>query len=65
MTSQDFKNLNLPEAPGIYKFKDNNDQILYIGRATSLHDRVQSYFRNDLISTRGMLLVDMVAKASS
>ncbi len=63
MTSQDFKNLNLPEAPGVYFFKDIDSNILYIGRATSLHDRVKSYFSNDLIATRGPLLVDMVSKA--
>lgn len=64
MTSQDFKKLSLPEAPGVYFFKDASGNILYIGRATSLHDRVQSYFSNDLIATRGPLLVDMVTKAS-
>lgn len=63
MTSQDFKKLNLPESPGIYIFKDYFENILYIGRATSLKDRVKSYFSNDLIQTRGPLLVDMVTKA--
>jgi len=64
MISQDYKKFNLPEGPGIYIFKDNEDKILYIGRATSLKDRVKSYFSNDLIQTRGLLLVDMVSKAS-
>lgn len=64
MNLQDLKNFNLPDAPGIYFFKDVQDSILYIGRATSLKDRVKSYFSNDLIQTRGPLLVDMVTKAS-
>lgn len=55
---------NLPDSPGIYFFKDAEGKILYIGRATSLRDRVRSYFTNDLIATRGMLLVDMVTKAT-
>lgn len=63
MTSQDFKKLNLPSTPGVYFFKDSNGDILYIGRATSLYDRVHSYFSNDLIQTRGPLLVDMITKA--
>lgn len=63
MIRQDFKKLNFPEAPGIYFFKDSSGSILYIGRATSLKDRVLSYFSNDLIQTRGPLLVDMVTKA--
>lgn len=40
-------------------------EILYIGKATSLKDRVRSYFSSDLIKTRGMLLVDMVARAET
>lgn len=59
MTSQDYKNIGLPELPGVYYFKKGSD-ILYIGRATSLRDRVKSYFGDDLIHTRGPLLVDMV-----
>lgn len=58
-----FKNANLPDNPGVYFFKDKEGKILYIGRATSLKDRVKSYFANDLISTRGPLLVDMVTQA--
>ena len=55
--------LNLPDSPGVYFFKDKEGNILYIGRATSLNDRVRSYFSSDLMHTRGPLLVDMVTKA--
>ena len=64
MSSQSTEKLNLPDSPGVYFFKDKDNNILYIGRATSLRDRVGSYFRNDLIATRGQLLVDMVAKST-
>ncbi len=64
MTIDNFKHVELPDNPGVYFFKQGKD-ILYIGKATSLKDRVRSYFSNDLIKTRGMLLVDMVAKADS
>lgn len=57
-------NIKLPDSPGIYFFKDSKRNILYIGRATSLSDRVRSYFRNDLIHSRGPLLVDMMTKAN-
>lgn len=53
----------IPDTPGVYLFKQNKE-ILYIGKATSLKDRIKSYFSNDLIKTRGMLLVDMVSKAN-
>ena len=64
MNSQEFKKNNLPENPGIYLFKKNKE-ILYIGKATSLKNRVKSYFSNDLIATRGPLLVDMVFQADN
>lgn len=40
-------------------------EVLYIGKATSLKDRVKSYFGKDLFNTRGPLLVDMVTKADN
>jgi excinuclease ABC subunit C len=58
------KAANLPDNPGVYFFKDAHGKILYIGRATSLRDRVRSYFSDDLFDTRGQLLVDMVAQAA-
>ncbi|HEY9583590.1 MAG TPA: GIY-YIG nuclease family protein [Candidatus Paceibacterota bacterium] len=56
-------NKKLPDKPGIYIFKGKSENILYIGRATSILDRLKSYFRNDLIHARGSRLVDMVTKA--
>ena len=34
----------LPNAPGIYYFLNSKNQIIYIGKAKSLRDRVKSYF---------------------
>jgi len=56
---------DLPDAPGVYFFRNRQNQILYIGKATSLKDRVKSYFSNDLISARGPRLVDMVTQAET
>ncbi len=64
MQLSDFKKIILPEAPGVYFFKKGKD-LLYIGKATNLKDRVRSYFSADLIKTRGVLLVDMITKATS
>lgn len=55
----------LPDAPGVYFFLGKNKKLLYIGKATSLRDRVRSYFAKDLIDTRGPLLVEMLDKATS
>ncbi|MEK7156971.1 MAG: UvrB/UvrC motif-containing protein [Patescibacteria group bacterium] len=38
-------------------------RVLYVGKATSLRDRVRSYFDDNLIATRGPRVVDMVTKA--
>ncbi|MES3031796.1 MAG: GIY-YIG nuclease family protein [Patescibacteria group bacterium] len=66
MQSNYFKKINkknnLPDKSGVYFFKKGKD-ILYIGKATSLRDRVKSYFGKDLIETRGPILVDMVFNA--
>jgi DNA polymerase III subunit epsilon len=37
--------LSLPHAPGIYRMLRTDGSVLYIGKAASLHHRVNSYFR--------------------
>lgn len=39
------KRLALPKAPGIYRMLSKTGEVLYVGKATSLHSRVNSYFR--------------------
>jgi len=34
----------LPECPGVYLFRDSSEQIIYVGKAVSLKNRVRSYF---------------------
>lgn len=67
MTPEQFKKRasKIPDEPGVYFFLGKNKKLLYIGKATSLRDRVRSYFARDLIDTRGPLLVDMLEKATS
>lgn len=64
MKSQDYQKFDLPDHPGIYYFKKGKN-ILYVGKATSLRDRVRSYFANDLVVTRGMRLVKMLQEAET
>jgi len=37
--------LALPPGPGVYRFVNNADSVIYVGKATSLRDRVNSYYR--------------------
>ncbi len=62
MKREQINNLNLPDLPGVYRFLKGKD-ILYIGKATSLRDRVKSYFSHDLIQTRGPLILKMVEES--
>ncbi len=55
----------LPDNPGVYIFRGPRREVFYIGKATSLKSRVASYFRRDLIVTRGPILVGMVESAKS
>lgn len=55
----------LPDHPGIYIFRGTKREILYVGKATSLRSRVASYFRHDLISTRGPIIVGMIEAAKT
>jgi excinuclease UvrABC nuclease subunit len=60
MIRKQINKLKLPDTPGVYIFRDAKKRPLYIGRATSLKDRVKSYFSNDVIVARGPRIVEMV-----
>jgi len=36
-----------PTRPGVYLFRDRNDEVLYVGRARNLRARLRSYFRSE------------------
>ena len=38
---------HLPDSPGVYLWKNDEGQILYVGKAKSLRSRVRSYFGSD------------------
>jgi excinuclease ABC subunit C len=40
----------LPTEPGVYLYKDENQNILYVGKAKNLRSRVRSYFNEDRLA---------------
>lgn len=67
----DFK--TLPDAPGVYLFRGpmrtergtTRNAVLYVGKATSLRDRVKSYFAKDIVEIRSPLIEKIVNDAVS
>ena len=58
--SEDLK--KLPAQPGVYIMHDEQDAIIYVGKAVNLHNRVRSYFRK--IVGRGPQIDRMVKQIS-
>ena len=62
--SSDFQSklAHLPDSPGVYLFKDAQGEIIYIGKAAVLADRIRSYFQKSADhSPKTVLLVNQVA----
>ena len=63
MTREELSLLKLPDEPGVYFFRGSKKEILYIGKATSLSDRVRSYFASDIAEMRSLAIAQMVESA--
>jgi excinuclease ABC subunit C len=63
MTKEKLSRIKLPDQPGVYFFLGGRREILYIGKATSLKNRVRSYFAADLKEKRSELIDKMVLEA--
>jgi excinuclease ABC subunit C len=53
---------NIPAQPGVYQYFDEDDKLLYVGKAKDLRKRVSSYFRNKYDNYRIKLLVRRIAR---
>lgn len=52
--------LNMPGKPGSYQFYDEDHQIIYVGKAKNLKNRVSSYFRKEVDRYKTKVLVSKV-----
>ena len=49
----------LPKEPGVYIMRDEKDDILHVRKAVNVHNRVHSYFRENI--GRGAMIDPMVS----
>lgn len=64
MTAAEFQHIaaTIPIQPGIYKYFDSSNELLYVGKAKHLRKRVSSYFTKTFTSYKTHELVQRIAR---
>ncbi|MDI3318514.1 excinuclease ABC subunit UvrC [Pinibacter soli] len=64
MTASEFQQIahTIPTNPGIYKYFDTKDELIYVGKAKSLRKRVSSYFSKTFVNYKTHELVQRITK---
>src|SRR6187431_1840206 len=64
MTAEEFQHIagTIPKQPGIYKYFDNGNELLYVGKAKNLRKRVSSYFTKTFTSYKTHELVQRIRR---
>lgn len=52
----------LPETPGVYKYYDKEDKLIYVGKARSLKKRVSSYFSKNHDNRKTAVMVSRIER---
>jgi excinuclease ABC subunit C len=51
---------NVPHKPGVYQYWDSEKELIYIGKAKDLRNRVSSYFNNPNVNAKTRVLVSKI-----
>ncbi len=51
-----------PEKPGVYLFKDEKGEVLYVGKAKNIKKRLQNYLRLEAVNTKTRVLISKTKK---
>jgi len=51
---------NVPHKPGVYQYWDSDKELIYIGKAKDLRNRVSSYFNNPNVNAKTRVLVSKI-----
>jgi excinuclease ABC subunit C len=64
MKAEEFKHISatIPLQPGIYKYYDDRNELIYVGKAKNLRKRVISYFTKTFTSYKTYELVQRIAR---
>ncbi|MCO6459926.1 MAG: excinuclease ABC subunit UvrC [Saprospiraceae bacterium] len=64
MNKEDFKviSASIPKEPGVYRFLDADEKIIYVGKAKSLKNRLSSYFNSSNKAGKSRIMVDHAAR---
>ena len=62
MTKEEFAEIapSIPHQPGVYKYFDEQKELLYIGKAKDLRKRVSSYFYRSVDNRKTIILVGQI-----
>ena len=55
-----FRPENIPTEPGVYRFFDKDDRVLYVGKAINLKNRLGSYFQSGLAERTDRMVSEAV-----
>jgi excinuclease ABC subunit C len=50
----------IPEHPGVYRFYDNKDKVIYVGKAKNLKNRLSNYFQANLATKTNRMVHEAV-----